>query len=133
MQLSRHKSSMHSIAKAEFQCKICQKEFPRKDNFVRHEKTCKEKAVKAKNEHSCAFCDKSFGRIDTLKKYMKTHTVKEEVIIDQIREYPCQMCDKVYTQRQNLHAHKVISYGRVVDFGESGFDMLEDNNKELYM
>ncbi|XP_067120137.1 zinc finger protein 85-like [Centruroides vittatus] len=78
-----------------YACKICGKEFKRKNGLSYHEATHSEE-----RPFKCDICNKSFKWKDSLKNHHETHS-------DELN-YVCQVCNKRFKTKHSLKAHKIV-------------------------
>ena len=92
--LSRHKREKHSNMRAMHNCPECGSVFKNKRSIIRHQK---EKHSNTMEIHTCPECGKTFGRKYTLQLHQESLHLK--------RKWPCQFCDRVFTNRWNMDHH----------------------------
>ena len=103
--LNKHVRKIHNKENI-FYCEPCKKSFMQSQNLKKHVKIVHE----GLKEFKCDYCNKRFG----YKSHMKDHIVRlhsKEIPIDKlkdfsVRNYPCNICEKIFTNGQHLTRHK---------------------------
>lgn len=81
----------HTVNKP-FKCDTCGKEFSRKSNFKKHQRT-----HKGEKPYSCSFCSKQYSQRSSLNLHLRIHTGE--------KPYVCETCGKGFIQRVHLIVH----------------------------
>ncbi|CAF95338.1 unnamed protein product [Tetraodon nigroviridis] len=75
-----------------FKCDTCEKEFSRKSNFRKHQRT-----HKGEKPYHCSFCSKQYSQRSSLNLHLRIHTGE--------KPYVCETCGKGFIQRVHLIVH----------------------------
>ncbi|XP_044269771.1 zinc finger protein 2 homolog isoform X37 [Tribolium madens] len=114
------------IPKNPFECKICNKSFPKREMHTRHMHRHKER------KHKCPSCEKMFHTTSEVKHHIKNRhddspaekcsicnhvsktkgALRAHIIIHHTRDYPfkCNLCDKGFMSKLYLARHKRIDH-----------------------
>ena len=96
------------LIQSTFSCEECSTSFSKLSHLKRHVKA---QHTKYEEEYDCDECGKKFNRHDNLLKHMRyTHNVKRKTLVlpginDELENFPCSYCEKVYTQKFSLIRH----------------------------
>lgn len=89
---AQEKLSDPQIVNEPFKCDTCGKEFNRKSNFKKHQRT-----HKGEKPYSCSFCSKQYSQRSSLNLHLRIHTGE--------KPYVCETCGKGFIQRIHLIVH----------------------------
>lgn len=98
--MERHLTVMHTNdEEKEFKCKVCDKKFSLRDQFVRHE------AIHTnKKDFLCQTCGKSYA----FEKSLRLH---EKTVHNGIKAHACEDCDSRFSFLNDLIIHKRLHTG----------------------
>ena len=98
--LDRHVESEHY--QLTYTCDLCDDQFKRMDNLMRHKKTHDTQDESEIQTYDCEICNKSFGRKDALIRHKKTaHEVSND-------KFTCNECGKQFTRPSHLNRHMTV-------------------------
>ena len=83
----------HGVPK-DFQCQLCEKTFPSKQNLYFHTKL----VHKGEKKNMCEICNKTFVMRSTYLEHIKLH--------DERKPHVCNICRKKFSAKNYLVAHK---------------------------
>ncbi len=99
--LKLHLQTMH-IKKTQISCSICDKVYSTNGKLKEH---IKYDHAEAHQEIRCPECHKTFSRPHSLKKHLVMHSSDSH-------PWKCNLCNKEYTQKVHLTAHKLEHSGK---------------------
>ena len=95
--LEQHKN-VHKEKPKEFWCKICERGFSIRNNFISHSEI-----HESVQKYECDKCGKKFSR----KSYLAKH---KKVLHGHVEKLKCQLCDKILSRPQVLKSHMMTQH-----------------------
>ena len=100
--MRKHMTYKHSKKNAgRWRCEICDKEFSQQGNLITHKRIHTGKPI------SCSFCETKLAT----KCALQNHLATKHKIGDVTRKYTCSICNKVFTNKQELNRHTFTHTG----------------------
>ncbi|XP_045199807.2 zinc finger protein 62-like isoform X2 [Mercenaria mercenaria] len=102
--LRRHYYSAHRDLMPKPSCPVCNEEFETRAEMFKHKKEKQHNtSIWMLKDYYCDACGKHLSRYDSLLKHKRFTCGKEE---DEDRNYPCDLCGKLFKEAHYVEAHK---------------------------